>query len=139
MLYILNGFTEDTAMGGKVVTKEVRFIAPLKHFFIDGDYITYGGIPITTTSLIRLDDELAGDKAFTWFVAKVSDAFRGLSTLVLAGSGTVTLLDQFMAQTDELINRFKFTMGANPLTIDVDSFRRELTKLTDEYLTLLTK
>lgn len=138
MLYILNGFTEDTAMGGQLVTKEVRFVAPLKHFFIEGDYISYGGIPINASSLIRVEDEVAGDMAFVNFIERVSDAFRGLSILVLSGEGTVSLLDQFIAQTDELVNRFKFTLAASPFTVDVDQFRKELTLLTDEYLQLVT-
>lgn len=134
--YTLSGSIETEVQGTPISTM-VTFIAPLDHFKIDGQYITYGGVPIRPISLNPLNDELLGDMSYRSFLEKISDAQVALNELIIAENSDVSLMSLFnyLAHAEAL--RFKSllisTTDAKELNNSITGLYIKLNELIEEF------
>jgi hypothetical protein len=132
MLYILKGLVTEVSVGGKLTTKPVQYVVPLKHLRISGEYLSYGGIPIEASSLIRVEDELAGDAAYVDFVTRVSDSTRAIAACVIANNKSADIIERFQREADVLMKEFRMTVATKG-TVDVDNLRGRLYETVRAY------
>ena len=136
MLYILEGFVDEPAVGGGTVSREVRHVGYARSFYLQEDNkVSFGGVLVTPTKLIKVTDELVGDRSFQGLVDLSAKLIQQLGAKMRQlGDRAPMLQVNLKGELAEVVNRAAFTLACNQGTIDMTPFYSEVRDLSEVYI-----